>query len=321
MKLILSALLFIFLFGCSTDPYEKYVGFWTNDANQYDMLQILHDGETYLVNEPLIKGSKQVLLSKSEGQLVVKSGLVGTAISISADGEKIYTQDKKWSKTSKADFERKYAEKYERYEKYVGFWSLDPHKYIAEKNRKRVFEITRSGEDYFINDAIDKSEKPSLLTKSEGQLFLGSTQLFIHDNQKEIDFQNNKPLTQNHWSKLTQDEFENKVKEIAADKKADEEKAIKEKEIEAQRAAQQKEAAAKAAVEREARQKAAEQLANKKVEDRNACQELRKGYNSAVNTIPWNTPHDIFREKKQVFIDEYKEKVKNKGLTDCVILF
>jgi hypothetical protein len=81
-RFIFAALTFIFLAGCSGDPYEKYIGYWKkNDAKYPQVLQIYKDGETYLLNHNVFQetdfaGNKKnaMVLKKSEDQLSVENG-------------------------------------------------------------------------------------------------------------------------------------------------------------------------------------------------------------------------------------------------------
>lgn len=108
MKIVsfLLTLGFVFLSGCSSDPYEKYVGYWERkDVEHKEVLQISRDGETYLMNDNILretdmfgKPKKAMVLRKSEGQLSVENGLGSVMLGISEDGETLRASNREFKK-------------------------------------------------------------------------------------------------------------------------------------------------------------------------------------------------------------------------------
>ena len=44
------------LFGRSGDPYDKYIGYWERkDVEHHEVLQVSRDGETYLMNDNILR--------------------------------------------------------------------------------------------------------------------------------------------------------------------------------------------------------------------------------------------------------------------------
>ena len=91
--LILLVLMLFFVTSCSSDPYEKYLGLWERDnVKHYEVMEIVKDGETLLVNENILSsknffGNKKepMVLKKSDGQLSVDTGLGSLVFGLSED--------------------------------------------------------------------------------------------------------------------------------------------------------------------------------------------------------------------------------------------
>ena len=94
------------LFGCSGDPYDKYIGYWErNDVEHHEVLQVSRDGETYLMNDNILretdmfgKPKKAIVLKKSEGQLSVENGLGSVMLGISEDGKTLRASNREFTK-------------------------------------------------------------------------------------------------------------------------------------------------------------------------------------------------------------------------------
>lgn len=101
----------IILFGCSGDPYDKYVGYWKKkEAKHHEVLQISKDGETYLMNDNIFRetdafGRKKsaTVLKKSEGQLSVEHGFGSIVLGLSEDGKLLHAANQAFSKISEDD--------------------------------------------------------------------------------------------------------------------------------------------------------------------------------------------------------------------------
>lgn len=108
MKLtaLIAALTILFLMGCSADPYAKYIGYWERtDVEHHEVLQVSRDGETYLMNDNILretdmfgKVKKAMVLRKSEGQLSVENGLGSVMLGISEDGKTLRASNREFRK-------------------------------------------------------------------------------------------------------------------------------------------------------------------------------------------------------------------------------
>ena len=108
MKLsaLIAALTILFLMGCSGDPYDKYIGYWERkDVEHHEVLQVSRDGETYLMNDNILretdmfgKPKKAMVLKKSEGQLSVENGLGSVMLGISEDGKTLRASNQEFRK-------------------------------------------------------------------------------------------------------------------------------------------------------------------------------------------------------------------------------
>lgn len=72
----------ILLTGCSSDPYESYVGHWEKqNTNHQNVMIISKDGDTILMNDQVLnlkkaeKDKKFYSLKKSEGQLTLNGAV------------------------------------------------------------------------------------------------------------------------------------------------------------------------------------------------------------------------------------------------------
>ena len=84
--------LLLFPFGCSSDPYQSFLGLWegpsqfSRDGSLYiPVIEIRKNGETYLVNLDVLHGNmKSHVLSKHDGQLSI-DGLVQVGLGTGMD--------------------------------------------------------------------------------------------------------------------------------------------------------------------------------------------------------------------------------------------
>ncbi len=155
-----------------------------------------------------------------------------------------------------------------------------------------------------------------MLNKSDGQLFLGDNQLRINDEKNNITYyikDSGVIYDQKTWSKIDKSEFEAKLKEIEADRQAEEEKLAKQKAAAELKAAQKKEAEEKARLDREA-------AAKKRLEDKAACSALRAEFDNRRKQI-MSSPIEYSERaaKRSELIQEYKTKLMNRGISDCSI--
>ena len=112
-KLLIASIFTFVLFGCSGDPYEKYIGYWKmNDAKYPQVLQISKDGETYLLNNNVFQENdfagnkkKPAVLKKSENQLSVENGMGSVTLGISADSKTLHAANKEYTKISESEFQ------------------------------------------------------------------------------------------------------------------------------------------------------------------------------------------------------------------------
>jgi hypothetical protein len=91
--LIALVLMLFFVAGCSSDPYEKYLGLWERaNVRHYEVMEIVKDGDTLLLNQNILSskdfyGNKiePMVLKKSDGQLSVDTGLGSLVFGLSGD--------------------------------------------------------------------------------------------------------------------------------------------------------------------------------------------------------------------------------------------
>jgi hypothetical protein len=91
--LVALVLTLFFVAGCSSDPYEKYLGLWERaNVRHYEVMEIVKDGDTLLLNENILsskdfRGNKKepMVLTKSDGQLSVNTGLGSLVFGLSED--------------------------------------------------------------------------------------------------------------------------------------------------------------------------------------------------------------------------------------------
>lgn len=92
-SLVVLVLMLFFVTGCSSDPYEKYLGLWERaNVRHYEVMEIVKDGKTLLLNENILiskdfRGNKKepMVLTKSDGQLSVNTGLGSLVFGLSED--------------------------------------------------------------------------------------------------------------------------------------------------------------------------------------------------------------------------------------------
>lgn len=168
------------LTGCG-DKHQDYIGYWQSEDNK--IIKIYKDGDTFLLSKPMDKKDKPAVLTKNENQLSLQSFV---AISLAEDN-KLYFGNEPLKRISKADFDEIYADKFLRYEKFLGYWQLE-----TKKDKKgsipatKVLQITKESDTFFMQLATEDDSKKVNLEKNEGQFKTADQDLIIADDKKEV---------------------------------------------------------------------------------------------------------------------------------------
>lgn len=168
------------LTGCG-DKHKDYIGYWQSEDNK--IIKIYKDGDTFLLSKPMDKKDKPAVLTKNENQLSLQSFI---AISLAEDN-KLYFGNEPLKRISKADFDEIYAEKFLRYEKFLGYWQLE-----TKKDNKgsipptKVLQITKESDTFFMRLVTEDDSKKVNLEKNEGQFKTADQDLIIADDKKEV---------------------------------------------------------------------------------------------------------------------------------------
>lgn len=168
------------LTGCG-DKHQDYIGYWQSEDNK--IIKIYKDGDTFLLSKPMDKKDKPAVLTKNENQLSLQSFV---AISLAEDN-KLYFGNEPLKRISKADFDEIYADKFLRYEKFLGYWLLE-----TKKDKKgsipltKVLQITKESDTFFMQLVTEDDSKKVNLEKNEGQFKTVDQDLIIADDKKEV---------------------------------------------------------------------------------------------------------------------------------------
>jgi hypothetical protein len=92
----LSLLFIVLLFGCSRDPYRKYLGLWERTGKPgHLVLEIKRDGEVILLNHNALfeqhdlfgRRKSPSVLAQNNGQLSIAGGFGGAPLGLSGDDD------------------------------------------------------------------------------------------------------------------------------------------------------------------------------------------------------------------------------------------
>jgi|APSaa5957512535_1039671.scaffolds.fasta_scaffold04481_8 hypothetical protein len=87
-----------FLVGCSSDPYEEYIGYWESSKK---IIEISKNGETILLDENIFNKNKANVLTKSDGALSLASFLGQIQLGLSEDRNTLLLGNKSFEKIDK----------------------------------------------------------------------------------------------------------------------------------------------------------------------------------------------------------------------------